>query len=200
MIDRGFTESVRNMWVLSLTHSARLDSALKDFADLERLLSNENKELGKKRRVLDVKDTTSFYSWLSTRNPFLIEDEKLYSLGTGVVSEWHDDVNCERAEELGIFIQSTFDNKPVKQCCVKRSNVDHLLFTHAWSGCDTTSSIFGKGKAFAVKMLRKSAQLRECSTIITSVTSTPIEVGQAAITAFKIFYGAPTRLKLSEIR
>ena len=123
MIDRGFTESVRNMWVLSLTHSARLDSALKDFADLERLLSNENKELGKKRRVLDVKDTTSFYSWLSTRNPFLIEDEKLYSLGTGVVSEWHADVNCERAEELGIFIQSTFDNKTVKQCCVKRSNV-----------------------------------------------------------------------------
>ena len=36
-------------------------------------------------------------------------------------------------------------------------------------------------------------------TIITSVTSTPTEVRQAAITAFKIFYGAPTRLQLAEI-
>ena len=23
---------------------------------------------------------------------------------------------------------------------------DHLLFIHAWSGCDTTSAIFGQGK------------------------------------------------------
>ena len=31
----------------------------------------------------------------------------------------------------------------------------HLLFLHAWSGCDTTSATFGQGKVSLVKRLKK---------------------------------------------
>ena len=471
---RGFDESVRNLWVLSLSHCDQLDRAVKDFAGLNVQSDTGNKELGVTRRARDVEHTNAFYKWLSVRNPFLVEDEHLYSLSSGIVADSNDSVNCERAEEIGQRIQKSFDNKTIDQCCVKRKDLlrpisslikiknggkvasvkvdnqqvmfnrliliviadrvdslesifkheltttpaslfkggimrktqksalmktllprhsillngnihtyettvvdggallhrvrwmkdtmflnvvsayyqyicknyrnptivfdgyelattkgqehlrrvaipqssfvtivpdnlipysqeryfsleknkkefikflsdyliekgvevincagdadseivrvalssakrntgttfvvaddtdiavmllyhyneemddihlcqpiakhtwsirscqthivdikEHLLFIHAWSGCDTTSSIFGKGKAFAVKKLRKSLQLRECSRVITSIESTPKEVGNAAITAFKIFYNSSTRLPLEKIR
>ena len=46
---------------------------------------------------------------------------------------------------------------------------NHLLFIHAWSGCDTTSSIFGKGKGSLVQFIRKSNRLKEISEVITNV-------------------------------
>ena len=30
---------------------------------------------------------------------------------------------------------------------------EHLLFLHSWSGCDTTSAVYGEGKAKLVKAL-----------------------------------------------
>jgi len=30
--------------------------------------------------------------------------------------------------------------------------INHILFIHAWSGCDTTSAIFGQGKNFYEKV------------------------------------------------
>ena len=33
---------------------------------------------------------------------------------------------------------------------------EHLLFLHSWSGCDTTSAVFGKGKPKLVETLIKS--------------------------------------------
>ena len=38
-----------------------------------------------------------------------------------------------------------------------------LLFLHAWSGCDSTSTIFGEGKVIIVKLLRKSKVLKQIS-------------------------------------
>ena len=32
----------------------------------------------------------------------------------------------------------------------------HILFIHAWSGCDTTSATYGQGKTFYLKSLTKS--------------------------------------------
>ena len=41
-----------------------------------------------------------------------------------------------------------------------------LLFIHAWSGCDTTSAAFGKGKANMVNTLKKSSKMREISAVM----------------------------------
>ena len=40
-------------------------------------------------------------------------------------------------------IQKQWNIQSVVEC---QSQVDHIQFAHAWSGCDTTSVIYGKGK------------------------------------------------------
>ena len=77
---------------------------------------------------------------------------------------------------------------------------DDLLFLYVWSGCDTTSSIFGKGKGNLVTILRKSPSLKEKSAIINNVWSSQNEVGEASIAAFKILYGDNENASLSLLR
>ena len=43
---------------------------------------------------------------------------------------------------------------------------DHLLFIHAWSGCDTTSSIMNKGKSSFFKLVQKSSVLKAASEVM----------------------------------
>ena len=62
----------------------------------------------------------------------------------------------------------------------------HLLFLHSWSGCDTTSAIYGKGKGGLVKLLKQSQALRHASTVICNPLSIQDEVGDASIVAMKI--------------
>ena len=105
----------------------------------------------------------------------------------------HDDVD---------FVQERFS----KAWSVQSANQsiedikDDLLFLHAWSGCDTTSSIFGKGKGNLLTILRKSPSLKEKSAIINNAWSSQNEVGEASIAAFKILYGGNENAPLSLLR
>ena len=76
----------------------------------------------------------------------------------------------------------------------------HLLFIHSWSGCDTTSAIFGKGKGTIVKIMRKSSMLQHASTVITNPRSNQTEVGAASSSAFKILYGGAIQQSLGKTR
>ena len=45
----------------------------------------------------------------------------------------------------------------VKNACTRNVAIkEHLLFLHSWSGCDSTSVVFGKGKPKVAQMLAKS--------------------------------------------
>ena len=69
-------------------------------------------------------------------------------------SDVHDDI---------YFVQECFN----KAWSIKESNpsiediIEDLFFLHAWSECDTTSSMFGKGKGSWVTSLRNSETLNE---------------------------------------
>ena len=53
-----------------------------------------------------------------------MESQHLHSISTGVVSQQgNDEVNCERVEEIGKSIQQSFDNLPLSQCKVPRSEL-----------------------------------------------------------------------------
>ena len=122
--DRGLSESSRNLWVLSLTSCANVHNALMDLIISQTTRKEAHVELRASRKKVDFKDCTSFYSWLTSRNPFLIETPHLYSLSTGVVSkQGQDNVNCERAEDIGQTIQQSFDNLPLSKCKLKRSEL-----------------------------------------------------------------------------
>ena len=77
---------------------------------------------------------------------------------------------------------------------------EHLLFVHAWSGCDTTSSTFGKRKRTFSNMLNKSEELKLESQILSNPLSTQEEVGNAAINTFKVVYGGKKEDSLTKMR
>ena len=77
---------------------------------------------------------------------------------------------------------------------------EHLLFLHAFTGCDTTSSIFGKGKANILDMCTKSESMKEQAEIISCPWSEQSEVGSAAIKVFKIMYGGKKDASLSRMK
>ena len=53
---------------------------------------------------------------------------------------------------------------------------DNLLFAHALLGCDTTSRVFGIGKAEALKKLRTNAFLREKADVFQDPHATPEDI------------------------
>ena len=71
------------------------------------------------------------------------------------------------------------------------SNVVHnILFIHAWSGCDTTSSTKGHGKTALLKLVEKghSTVMKICSTCNNSLSS-DMEIAEAGHKLFCIMYG-----------
>ena len=60
---------------------------------------------------------------------------------------------------------------------------------HAWSGCDTTSAIYGKGKPSFLKMVQKSEDLQSSSKEMNNYWATQEEISEAAESVFKIVYG-----------
>ena len=63
---------------------------------------------------------------------------------------------------------------------------EHIFFFHAWSGCDTTSSVFGKGKPKLVGILMKSETWKHLSEVISNPRSDQCTVGNASIQAFTL--------------
>ena len=120
---RGTTETVHNLWLASLSYLAVIYSALMDLTGTQNHCE-DHVELGKARIKTDYRDFKAFYSWLNSRNPFLVEDKNLHSLSTGLVSVFgQDDVSCERAEEIGLAIQESFNNQAITNCSIKRSKI-----------------------------------------------------------------------------
>ena len=77
---------------------------------------------------------------------------------------------------------------------------EHLLFLHAWSGCDTTSSVFGKGKPKLVGILMKSETWKHLSEVISNPRSGQCAVGGASIQAFTLLYGGKEGNTLAKLR
>ena len=77
---------------------------------------------------------------------------------------------------------------------------EHLLFIHAFTGCDTTSTIFDEGKSRIINVLKSSSRLQDASKVLTSPTSEQSEVGSASIEAFKVIYGGSRKDSLTYLR
>ena len=74
------------------------------------------------------------------RNPFLIPDENIHSLSSGMMSiKGKDDVNCERAEDLGNDIQAALDNISYNSTPVKRKDQLKTLASLHHSNTESTS-------------------------------------------------------------
>ena len=65
----------------------------------------------------------------------------------------------------------------------------HLLFLHAWCGCDTTSAIFGHGKTGFIKKFLKSTELQQLSNVFYDPWATQEEISNAGERMFVAMYG-----------
>ena len=66
--------------------------------------------------------------------------------------------------------------------------VKNILFTHAWSSCNTTSAVFNKSKTVLVKLIGDHEVLDICSTF-DKTEATPEEVGKTRVKLFVTTYG-----------
>ena len=66
---------------------------------------------------------------------------------------------------------------------------DHLLFLQSWSGCDSASALFGKGKSKVVQLLAKSRFWKDLSATECNPLGDQSDIGDASILAFKLLYG-----------
>ena len=82
---------------------------------------------------------------------------------------------------LWLMTRCRSDAWSIKDTSSKSENItQHLLFVHAWSGCDTVSSVFGKGKTkLAENITGKNGQ--PLSEVISSPWSNQPEVGDASL-------------------
>eukprot|EP00111_Clytia_hemisphaerica_P013776 TCONS_00040538-protein len=79
-------------------------------------------------------------------------------------------------------------------------NKEHLLFIHAWTGCDSTSAICGKGKVSFFNLIKKSEVLREVSEIFSDFWTSKEQIYEASINAFLELYGGKPGMSLSSLR
>ncbi len=62
----------------------------------------------------------------------------------------------------------------------------HILFIHAWSGCDTTSATFGHGKTNLVKKIQVSEEVQQISLLMGSLRMTAEEIGKVGVRLFVV--------------
>lgn len=73
----------------------------------------------------------------------------------------------------------------------KHSFCGSILFLHGFSGCDTTSAIYRKGKTSFIKLFDQKPLLREISTVFYDPTSTANVIADAGEKMFLEVYRAP---------
>ena len=101
-----------------------------------------------------------------------------------------------------IFYQQRLDKAWYikKSCKLIKSLRKLVLFVHTFSGCDTISAPFGKGKASVWNMLKKSDKLREISEIMNDPRAEQEQVGMASINPFVIMYRGKSGDNLIKLR
>ena len=66
---------------------------------------------------------------------------------------------------------------------------NNLLFIHAFTGCDTTSAIHGKGKQSIFKHIKESEEVRRCCQIFKDENASRRQIGEAGVSVFIELYG-----------
>lgn len=78
---------------------------------------------------------------------------------------------------------------------------DHILFLHAFSGCDSTSALFNKGKVHIFKLVNRHKNFEDVIAVFNDPHSSHDAVHKAGCKFFMAVYGAPEKCtSLNEYR
>ena len=76
----------------------------------------------------------------------------------------------------------------------------HILFIHAWSGFDTTSTTYGHGKTTALKKIMESAEVQQISSLMYDPEATVEQIVKAGVRLFPLLYGGKAAVSLNSLR
>lgn len=107
-------------------------------------------------------------------------------------------------EEMGdiVFYQERqFKGWSIKETSLRLGESrEHVLFAHAWSGCDTVSAPFGKGKPSFWELLKKCEDVMDASLTMNDVWATQEEIEKATELTFCRMYGGHRKDNLLNLR
>ena len=75
-----------------------------------------------------------------------------------------------------------------------------LIFSHAWSGCDTTSATFGHGKISAMKLVAKSPDAYHEAAKFLQDNKSQNEIAESGSLIFRHLYGGKEVANLNDLR
>ena len=78
--------------------------------------------------------------------------------------------------------------------------LQHLLFIHAFDGCDTTSAIHDKGKGAIFRLIQKSKKAQQLSAVFNKPLASQAEIGNAGINLFIPLYDGENKDSLQSLR
>ena len=113
----------------------------------------------------------------------------------------------DEMEELFIFSETSWKSKAKVDCVSIKSIKEELgpelpkliLFVHAWTGCDTVSSIFGLGKVSILNRCKQS-EVAMLAAEFYKESALPSMIEEVGIRLFAILYGAKPEQSLNEMR
>ena len=93
--------------------------------------NDKHKECGESRMKIDFADFKLMKQWLEDHDPFFIttSNMEIKSLTTGLTSLPITDINCDRAFEIGNYIQSSIDGMSYNEAIIKASQKVKSLVT-----------------------------------------------------------------------
>jgi hypothetical protein len=117
---KGFTKSVRTLWVYSMHGCISYHISMTKITDLQHITSDQHEEMGVSCIKRDHADLLKLSSWVQLRNPFDTKRTHLQSLTSGVIA--NQSVNCDRAETIGSSIQASLNSKSIVDTNISRSS------------------------------------------------------------------------------
>ncbi|KAG5884476.1 hypothetical protein JTB14_019014 [Gonioctena quinquepunctata] len=75
---------------------------------------------------------------------------------------------------------------------LQQLELEHKMFRHAFTGCDTTSVVFRRSKAKFAKSYKKDRTMKEAAEVFTSPLSIPSDVERAGTILHKIKFDIST--------
>ena len=107
---------------------------------------------------------------------------------------------CMQKKRKKIVTASSPKFYAVSSIVPSNAHKEHLLFAHAYMGCDTTSGFFGKGKVRILKLL-KDKKMKEIASVFGDTSASPALIGEGGIqVATKLFGGRKESDKLGFLR
>ena len=124
---RGFTDSVRLMWVHSAHVCREVHKAMSILTGLQLQTSEQHIELGTSRIKHDNSDLIKVQNWFEKHDPLDQSEPNLNSLSSGVIASTESGCNCDKIEKVGEKIQKSLARKALQDASVKRKDMVKTL-------------------------------------------------------------------------